>query len=111
MLTRDFIRSEGGDVISIWHLLEELSVKFGDRFPVSPDAYEVLDLVETLWADPHIGHPMRGSIEFAWAERRVVDRALPPEFVAMLCDRLLARPQGVHHTRLERNIPCQEHQW
>jgi hypothetical protein len=62
VLTRDFIRSEGGDVISIWHLLEELSVKFGDRFPVSPDAYEVLDLVETLWADPHIGRVSGGRV-------------------------------------------------
>ena len=41
-----------GCVVSIWELLDELSGKFGDRFPVSPDTYEVLDLIETLWARP-----------------------------------------------------------
>jgi hypothetical protein len=52
---RDLIRGEGdGCVVSIWHLLDELSGKFGDRFHVSPDVYMVLDLIETLWADPHV---------------------------------------------------------
>ena len=43
-------------VVSIWQLLDELSGKFGDRFPVSPDTYEVLDLIETL-----VGRPARRS--------------------------------------------------
>ena len=63
---RDFLRSQGnGCITSIWELLDELSGKFGDRFPVSPDTCEVLELIETLWADPHIDQvPSTGSIEF-----------------------------------------------
>jgi len=57
-------------VVSIWQLLDELSGKFGDRFPVSPDTYEVLDLIETLWADPHVDQvPDMGLIWFAWSEQ------------------------------------------
>ena len=57
-------------VVSIYQLLDELSGKFGDRFPVSPDTYEVLDLIETLWADPHVDQvPDMGLIWFAWNEQ------------------------------------------
>jgi hypothetical protein len=56
-----------GCIVSIWELLEELRGKFGDRLPVSPDNYGVLDLTETLLADPHVDQvPSAGSIEFAW---------------------------------------------
>jgi hypothetical protein len=66
---REFIRREGGCVVSICQLLDELSDKFGDRFAVSLDTYKVLDLIETLWADPHVDQvPMDGS-SFAWNEK------------------------------------------
>ncbi len=65
---RDFLRGQGnGCITSIWELLDELSDKLGDRFQVSPDTYKLLDLVETLWADPHVDQvPNTGAIEFAW---------------------------------------------
>jgi len=68
---REYIRGEGDAcVVSIYRLLHELSDKFGDRFPVSPDTYKVLDLIETLWADSHVDQvPDTGSIEFAWNEK------------------------------------------
>jgi hypothetical protein len=66
---REFIRREGGCVVSIWWLLDEMTDKFGDRFPVSPDTYKALDLIETLWADPHVNQvPDTESIQFAWNE-------------------------------------------
>ena len=68
---REFIRGEGGCVVSIWWLLDEMTDKFGDRFPVSPDTYKVLDLIETLWADSHVDQvPATETIEFAWHEKR-----------------------------------------
>jgi len=68
---REFIRGEGDAcVVSIYRLLHELSDKFGDRFLVLPNTYEVLDLIETLWADQHVDQvPDTGSIEFAWNEK------------------------------------------
>jgi hypothetical protein len=64
---REFIRTEcDGCPVSIWQLLDELSDKFGDRFPVSPDTCEVLRLIETLWADPEIHQVPDGWIEFGW---------------------------------------------
>jgi hypothetical protein len=67
---REFIRGEGGCVVSIWWLLDEMSDKFGDRFPVSPDTYKVLDLIETLWADQHVDQvPDTETNEFAWNEK------------------------------------------
>jgi hypothetical protein len=65
---REVIRSEGGCVVSIWQLLDELSDLFGNRFVVSPDTYKVLDLIETLWDDPHIDQVPGGGIEFALRE-------------------------------------------
>jgi hypothetical protein len=64
---REFIRSEGD--VSIRWLLDELSDKFGDRFHVSLDTYKVLDLIETLWADPDIHQPDKGWIEFYCDEK------------------------------------------
>jgi hypothetical protein len=68
---REFICGEGDAcVVSIYRLLDELSDKFGDQFPVSPHTSEVLDLIATLWADPHVDQvPDAGSIEFAWNEK------------------------------------------
>jgi hypothetical protein len=69
---REFIRSESdGCVVGIHQLLDELSDKFGDRFPVSRNTYEVLDLIETLWADPHVDQVPHGWIEFAWSGLRL----------------------------------------
>ena len=43
---REIIRGEGdGCVVSISPLLDELSDKFGDRFPASPDLYKLVDLI------------------------------------------------------------------
>ena len=62
-------REEDGCIVGVSQLLEELSGKFGDRFCVSPEMYQLLDLIGTLWADPHIDQvPDTGSIEFAWNE-------------------------------------------
>jgi hypothetical protein len=44
---REFIRGEGRCVVSIWQMLDELSDKFGNRLPVSPNIYRALDLIET----------------------------------------------------------------
>ncbi len=67
---REFIRGEGDRcVVSICQLLDELSDKFGDRFPVSPDMYKLVDLIEELWADPHVDQVPHESVEFAWNER------------------------------------------
>ena len=67
---REILRSEGNTCIfSIFQLLEELTDKHGDCFSVSPETYEVLQLIETLWEDPHIDQvPNTGSIEFAWRQ-------------------------------------------
>jgi hypothetical protein len=77
---REFIRRDGDCVVSIGRLLDELTDKFGDRFRVSPDVYKVLDLIETLWADPHVDQVPHGWIEFAWSEEAVVDKVLSPDW-------------------------------
>ena len=66
---REFIRGEGGCVVGICHLLGELSDMFGDRFPVPTDTYKVLDLIATLWADPHVDQVPHERIDFAWNEK------------------------------------------
>ena len=67
---REFIRGEGDAcVVPISELLDELSDKFGDRFRVSSDMHKLLDLIVTLWDDPHIDQPQRGWIESAWNEK------------------------------------------
>ena len=67
---REFIRGKGGYVDSIWWLLDEMTDKFGDRFPMSADTYKVLDLIETLWADSHVDQvPDTEANEFAWHEK------------------------------------------
>jgi hypothetical protein len=74
---REFIRDEDGCVVSICQLLDELSDMLVDRFPVSPDTYKALDLIETLWADPHVDQvPYTESIEFAW-NKKGFDHDLP----------------------------------
>ncbi|MGZ4524858.1 MAG: hypothetical protein ACXVX7_00075 [Mycobacterium sp.] len=81
---REFIRSEGA-VVSICELLDELRNEFGDRFSVSPDTYRVLDLIETVWADPHVDQaPNTGHIEFAWNEKVLDYRASAAGLRAML---------------------------
>jgi hypothetical protein len=84
---REFIRGEGGCVVGIWQLFDELTDKFGDRFRVSPDVYKVLDLIETLWADPHVDQVPHGSIDFAWSEEGVVDQVPVTGLKAMLLGR------------------------
>ncbi len=65
---REIIHSEDC-IVSIFDLLDALSDKFGDRFSVSPDVYTVLNLIETLWADPHVDPvPDTEWIEFTWDE-------------------------------------------
>ena len=65
-------------------MLDELSDKFGNRFPVSPNTYRALDLIETLWADSHVNQvPNTESIEFAWNEKGF-DRAPVTGLKAML---------------------------
>jgi hypothetical protein len=87
-VAREFIRSEGHTSIS--PLLEELSHKFGDRFPKWPDAFTVLEVIEALWADPYIDQvPNTGYVAFAWNERGGVVEILAPDEV--LLDRVIAR--------------------
>ena len=93
---REFIRGEGGCVVSIWWLLDEMTDKFGDRFPVSPDTYKVLDLIETLWADSHVDQvPDTRSIEFAWNEKGWFDAAPPRDCSAAFRSR--QRPKRRHN--------------
>lgn len=85
---RESIRGEGhGCVVSIYRLLDDLSEMFGDRFRVSPDVYKVLNLIETLWADPHVDQVPHGSIDFAWSEEGVVDQVPVTGLRAMLLGR------------------------
>ncbi|AGB26288.1 hypothetical protein Mycsm_06129 [Mycobacterium sp. JS623] len=84
---REFIRGEGGCVVGIWPLLDELIDNCGDRFRVSPDGYKVLDLIETLWADPHVDQVPHGSIDFAWSEEGLVDQVPVTGLKAMLLGR------------------------
>jgi hypothetical protein len=52
---REKIRNRGDAcIVSVFELLDELSAEFGDRFSASSDTYLILDLVEALWADPHV---------------------------------------------------------
>ena len=58
---------------------------------MSPDVYYVLDLIETLWADPHVDQvSVRGWIQFAWNEKGF-DPVPDTEFVAMVRDCLIAQ--------------------
>jgi len=67
---REIIRSQGDRcIIGITQLLEDLSCKFGDWFHFSLNMHQLVDLIETLWEDPHIDQvPDTGWIEFAWNE-------------------------------------------
>jgi hypothetical protein len=64
---REYIRSQGDAcIVSMSELIDELKRDFGERFHTE----HVLDLIETLWADPHIDQvPDTGWVEFAWNER------------------------------------------
>jgi hypothetical protein len=85
---REFVRREGhACVVSIYRLLDELSDMIGNRFIVSPDVYKVLDLIETLWADPYIDQVPHGWIEFFWSEEGVVDQVPVTGLKAMLLGR------------------------
>lgn len=65
---REFIRREGGCVVSMSELVDRLKGEFGERFRGEQE----LDLIETLWADPHIDQvPHTGLVEFAWNEEPV----------------------------------------
>jgi hypothetical protein len=88
-VAREFIRNEG-DGVGISPVLEELSHKFGDRFPKWPDAFTVLEVIEALWADPYIDQvPDTGYVAFAWNERGGVVETLSPD--ATVLDRVIAR--------------------
>jgi hypothetical protein len=66
---REIIRSQDDlCIVGISQLLDELSDKFGDRFCVSPDTNQLLYLIMSLWADPHIDRIPDRWIEFAWNE-------------------------------------------
>lgn len=61
--------SEGhGCIVSIGELLEELSDKFGDPFPVSPEMHKLVDLIVML--DPRVDQvPGTGLVDFAWNDK------------------------------------------
>ena len=48
--------------VSISTLLDEL----GEKFPIAPAVYRVVDLIYTLWEDPRIHHVDSDWIEFIW---------------------------------------------
>jgi hypothetical protein len=60
-----FIRDEvDGVVVSITDVMGELRIKFGNRPVMSDEMFELVDLIESLWADPHIDpvrHRQAGS--------------------------------------------------
>jgi hypothetical protein len=81
---REVIRREGhAQIVSLWQLLDDLGEQFGDRFPVSDDTKNVLELIERLWEEPHIDQPT-SSIEFAWNDRGRGARGSAAAFKAML---------------------------
>jgi len=85
---RNVIRTEGGYVVSIGQLLEELEELNGEdsnRWPVSPEMYKLVGLIEALWADPHIDQvPNTGAIEFARNDQGRWDDGAPSPFVQEL---------------------------
>ncbi|HRD10805.1 MAG TPA: hypothetical protein PLI79_02980 [Mycobacterium sp.] len=66
----EFIRAKAPCVVSIYEILDGLTDSFADRFQVSDEVYEVLNLIATLWAEPHIRDPQAGWFEFIWSEER-----------------------------------------
>jgi hypothetical protein len=88
---RVLIHREGGCIVSIWQLLDEMTDKFDDQFPVSPDAYKALDLIETLWDDPHVNQVPHGWIEFSWNEKGRFDGVPATGLKAMLLRRFQTR--------------------
>jgi hypothetical protein len=62
---REFIRTQGGCVVSIRELMNELTDELGDWFGVE----QALTLIEALWDDPHVDQVHdAGLVEFAWSE-------------------------------------------
>jgi hypothetical protein len=84
-VAREFIRSEADRDVGI----------SGDRFPKWPDAFTVLEVIEVLWADPHIDQvPYTESIEFAWNEKGF-DQAPVTGLKAVLLGRFQIPPATV----------------
>ena len=108
---REFIRGEGDAcVVSIYRLLHELSDKFGDRFLVLPNTYEVLDLIETLWADQHVDQvPDTGSIEFAWNEKGWFDAAPPRDCSAAFRSRQQPKRRHNYGGKTSGQPECARH--
>jgi hypothetical protein len=104
---RELIRNEGdGCIVSIRHLLDELSDRFGDWLNVSPDMYKVLDLIETLWDDPHVDQvPNTGWIEFAWNQKGRFEGGPESEFTALLREHLVAQARSPGPTNAKNPAP------
>lgn len=78
-------------IVSIWQLLDELTNHVGTQFKVTPEMHQLLDLIEALWADPHVDQvPATGEVEFAWNEAGRRDDC-ESEFHTMLREKLRAR--------------------
>lgn len=66
---REVIRAEEHRcVVSVSQRLDELGHRFGGKFLVTSEMYQLVDLIETLWDEPHIEQVPYGRIEFAWDE-------------------------------------------
>jgi hypothetical protein len=67
----EFIRVGGQDgdgcIVSVSELFEELEDKFGDQFRLSPEQLKLLDLVESVAADPRVALLSFDGIHFGWA--------------------------------------------
>ncbi len=60
-----------GCIVSIFELLEELEAKFADQFRVSPGQRKLLNLIDSVAADPRVDLVKSYGIEFGWiGERR-----------------------------------------
>jgi hypothetical protein len=66
----EFIRLGGpdrdGSIVSISELFEELEDKFGDQFRVSPEQLRLLDMIDSVAADPRVDLVKFDGIEFGW---------------------------------------------
>jgi hypothetical protein len=90
---RERVRREGNAcIVSVWQLLDDLNDQFGDRFLMSDETKNVLELIERVWEDRHIDQPGAPFIEFAWNERGRDPGGSPTGFKAMLRGQLSANP-------------------
>jgi hypothetical protein len=66
----DFIRVGGhdcdGSVVNVFELMEELQNKFGDWFHLSPEQYDLLELIDWVAADPRVDLTGFQGVEFVW---------------------------------------------